>query len=47
MLGILRDQMPASLRDLVILEKDLNLINLPEADLRAHVIATLKEERMT
>lgn len=47
MLGILRSRMPASLRGLVILERDLNLVTLTEADLRAHVIAALRQERMT
>lgn len=47
MLGILRKEMPSPLRDAVILEKDLNLINLSEADLRAHVIAALNEEPTT
>jgi protein required for attachment to host cells len=47
MLGVLRREMPASLREAVILERDLNLANLSEADLRAHVIAALREERAT
>ena len=34
MLGILRREMPPSLRQTVILERSANLINLPEADLR-------------
>ena len=41
MLGVLRREMPASLNDAVILERDLNLINLPETDLREAVIQTL------
>ena len=47
MLGILRRQMPASLRDVLILERDLNLINLSQADLRSAVIGALREERKT
>lgn len=47
MLGLLRKQMPAALQGAVILERDLNLINLPAADLRAQVIAALQEERET
>ncbi len=47
MLGILRKEMPAALRDAVILEKDLNLMNLSEDDLRAHVIAAVRAEPMT
>lgn len=47
MLGILRRQMPASLRDVLILERDLNLINLSQADLRSAVIGALQEERKT
>lgn len=43
MLGILRQVMPASLKDAVILERDLYLIELPEADLRDAVIRELKE----
>lgn len=45
MLGILRRQMPASLRDVLILERDLNLINLPEAELRDTVVAEMREGR--
>ena len=45
MLGILRQQMPAPLHDVVILEQDLNLINLRGADLRDAVIDALREER--
>jgi protein required for attachment to host cells len=45
MLGILRRQMPASLHDVLILERDLNLINLPGADLRDAVNSALREER--
>lgn len=45
MLGILRRQMPASLRDVLILERDLNLINLPKADLRNAVIDALRKQR--
>lgn len=47
MLGILRKEMPASLREAIILERDLNLINLSQAELREHVIAALKEEPTT
>ena len=41
MLGVLRREISASLKAVVILERDLNLINLPEADLRAAVIRAL------
>jgi protein required for attachment to host cells len=44
MLGILRQHMPASLKGRVFLERSINLINLPEADLRDTVIRALKEE---
>lgn len=47
MLGILRKEMPASLSGAVILEKDLNLVNMDEAELRSHVMAALKEEPTT
>ncbi len=42
MLGILRREMPDSLGAAVILERDLNLINLPEAELRKAVIGELR-----
>jgi len=45
MLGVLRDEMPAALREAVILERDLNLVNLSEAELRETVIGALKEGR--
>lgn len=45
MLGILRHEMPAHLAGIVILERDLNLINLPEAELREAVLCALQEER--
>ncbi|PWJ20577.1 host attachment protein [Jannaschia seohaensis] len=45
MLGVLRKKMPASLSDVLVLERDLNLINLPEAELRDAVIGALQEER--
>lgn len=35
MLGILRSEMPASLRDAVVLERAANLTGVPEAELRA------------
>jgi len=44
MLGVLRREMPASLNSAVILERDLNLINLPETDLRETVIQALGKE---
>ena len=44
MLGVLRREIPASLKNAVILERDLNLINLPEADLRDTVIRALGKE---
>ncbi|PRX10049.1 host attachment protein [Martelella mediterranea] len=44
MLGVLRNEMSASLRAAVILERDLNLINLSETDLREAVIEALREE---
>ena len=44
MLGILRREMPASLKRAVILERDLNLINLPEQDLKETVIRELAKE---
>lgn len=44
MLGVLRGEIPASLNGAVILEHDLNLINLPEAELREAVIRAIKEE---
>jgi protein required for attachment to host cells len=47
MLGVLRSEMPSSLQDAIILEADVNLINLPEAELRAHVISALNEARTT
>lgn len=43
MLGILRRQMPASLREAVFLERDLNLINLSAAELRETVTKTMRE----
>jgi len=44
MLGVLRREMPASLNSTVILERDLNLVNLPEADLRQAIMRALKKE---
>lgn len=44
MLGVLRREMPASLKQVVFLERDLNLINLPEADLRQAVIQAIEKE---
>jgi len=44
MLGILHEQMPASLRGAVIQEKAVNLINLPRAELRDALLETLREE---
>lgn len=44
MLGVLRREIPASLNSAVTLERDLNLINLPEADLRDAVIRALGKE---
>jgi protein required for attachment to host cells len=43
MLGVLRDQMPEALGAATILERDLNLINLPEAELRATVRRAIGE----
>ena len=43
MLGILRQEMPSDLRSAVVLERDLNLINLPEADLRETVVKAFRE----
>lgn len=45
MLGILRREMPAALGDIVLFERDLNLINLSEADLRDTVADMLREKR--
>jgi hypothetical protein len=36
--------MPPSLNGAVIVERDLNLVNLPEADLRQAVIRALGQE---
>lgn len=47
MLGILRREMPVSLGRIVVLERDLNLINLSETELREAVICALREERQT
>lgn len=47
MLGVLRREMPVSLNSAVILERDLNLINLPEADLRDTVIRAIGKEPKT
>ena len=47
MLGVLRREIPASLKDAVTLERDLNLVNLPEADLRNAVIRALGKEPKT
>lgn len=44
MLGILRKQMPASLRGAVFLQRDLNLIGLSGADLREAVMKAIREE---
>ena len=44
MLGVLRREIPASLNNTVILERDLNLVNLPEADLRQAIMRALKKE---
>ncbi len=44
MLGVLRREVPASLNSAVILERDLNLINLPEADLRDAVRRAIRKE---
>ena len=45
MLGILRQEMPAHVGKAVLLERDLNLINLSDAELRDAVIGALREER--
>lgn len=45
MLGILRQELPASLRDAVTLERATNLIGLPEAELRETVRGVLQAER--
>jgi protein required for attachment to host cells len=47
MLGVLRREIPASLKDAVTLERNLNLFNLPEADLRNAVIRALGKEPKT
>lgn len=44
MLGVLRREMPASLKNAVTLESDLNLVNLPEAKLRQAVIEAIEKE---
>lgn len=41
MLGILREEMPDTLRDCVFLERPLNLIHCPEAELRGTVYRTI------
>ncbi|MDG4648451.1 host attachment protein [Roseibacterium sp. SDUM158017] len=41
MLGILRHEMPASLGETVVLERDLNIVNLPDAELRDAVTEAL------
>lgn len=43
MLGIIRDEMPLSLRKVIIFESDANLINLPEADLKEAIVGALKK----
>ncbi len=43
MLGILRQEMPPGLRDAVCLEKDLNLINLSDHELKETVRNTIQE----
>ena len=47
MLGVLRRKIPVPLKNAVILESDLNLINLPQADLRTAIIKVLEKERQT
>lgn len=47
MLGVLREEMPSTLRKSIILEKDVNLINLPEADLRDAVLNAIGKETST
>ena len=44
MLGVLRHQMPDTLKGAVFLERDLNLVNLSEADLRETVNTAIREE---
>ena len=44
-LGILRQELPTSLKEAVILQRDVNLIPLPEKELRDTMIATLRKER--
>ena len=44
MLGILRQEMPASLLAAVVLEKDANLINLPDDDLLDVVCKAVRKE---
>lgn len=43
MLGVLRQQMPEALAAATILERDVNLINLPEAELRTTVRRAIAE----
>jgi len=45
MLGILRQEMPPTLKDSVILEYPSNLVQLPQAELREGVLKLLKAER--
>lgn len=44
MLGILRAEMPDSVRKAVFLERDVNLLSLPEAELRETILEALATE---
>ena len=46
MLGVLRHELPPSLREIVVFERDANLINLPEADLRSVVRNEIAKESL-
>ena len=47
MLGVLRQEMPSTLRKSIVLEKDVNLINLPEADFRDVVLNAIGKDTLT
>lgn len=47
MLGLLRRQMPSTLRGSVVFERPINLIQLPERELRETVLRLLKAEPTT
>ena len=42
--GVLREEMPSTLRKLIVLEKDVRLIDLPEADFRDAVLHAIEKD---